>query len=99
MAKSSGAASCDDRSAELLGTWIDRHLGLLRGLAELRDLGGQASSAVSAVLDVREIRRIRLSWELWTALAEGGGADVEALLVRHIPWSRLDLARRALYGH
>lgn len=101
MAKRSGAqrpSRWDDFSAVQLADWIDGHLGLLRGLAELRELGPQAEDAVLAVLEIREVRRAHLSWQLWEALVAGDGYDPDELLLRHLPYSRLELAQLALRG-
>src|SRR4051794_38499751 len=87
-----------ERSARQLARWIDQHLGLLRGLVELRDLGPDADDAVAAVGSVPEIVRIVAGWALWEAIAAGDGLDAEALLVQEIPYTRVALARRALWG-
>ena len=88
----------DRRSARQLAAWIDQNLGLLRGLADLRDLGADAADAVGAVVEVRPLKAMALSWQLWEALALGSGTDPEELLLEEIPYSRVDLARRALWG-
>lgn len=95
---SSRSIAGNELSAWKLARWIDEHLGLLRGLVELRELGKQADEAVEAVLTVRDVRRLWLSWQLWEALAAGDGLDIDALLVRNLPYSRLELARSALWG-
>jgi hypothetical protein len=79
MAKRNDACDGDRRGARQLAAWIDQHLGLLRGLADLRELGPDAEEAVAAVLEVRELKTTVLSWQLWEALAAlrarpGGGA-------------------------
>jgi hypothetical protein len=98
MAKRNDDRDGNRRAAQQLAAWIDGHLGLLRGLADLRDLGPEACEAVAVVLQVRELKTMALSWALWEALTTGSGFDPEAVLTAEIPYSRIDLARRALWG-
>lgn len=88
----------EPRPERQLGAWIEKNLGLLRGLSDLRELGVQAADAVAAVLEVRELKTMALSWQLWEALALGSGDDPEARLIEEIPYTRIELARRALWG-
>lgn len=87
-----------ERSAVALSRWIESHLGLLSGLAALRDLGEEADLALDAVFEIREVRCTRFGWQLVDALCASDGEDFEALILRHLPLSRWETARSALWG-
>jgi hypothetical protein len=81
-----------------LADWLAKDAGLLESLLALRRLGPEGRDALEAVLSVRRVAALKASWALWEALTEGDGEDPEALLLRVLPLSVLEDARRALWG-
>jgi hypothetical protein len=92
------AITTDTGFPKALADWLARDGALLDALLALRRLGGEGRDALEAVLSVRRVAALRASWALWQALAEGDGEDPEVLLLRTLPLSRLENARRALWG-
>ncbi len=88
----------DDLSAARLSNWVDSHMGILRGLCELRAMGPRAEGAVIAVLDVPEVAVIRSSWLLWQRLSRLSNEEFNRLLEEHLPTSRISLFRDAVWG-
>lgn len=86
------------RSAEILAQWITDHADILRGLAAFRRLGAPGETVVAAALALTEVARMRPSWQLWEAIAEGEGHDVQALVQEFVPVDLFQTARFALWG-
>jgi hypothetical protein len=81
-----------------LAEWIARDGSVLDALLSLRYLGAEGSDALEALLLVRRVAALRASWGLWEAIIEGDGHDPDVLLLRVLPLSVLENARRALWG-
>ena len=98
MTRRTRGTKTDSGFPHALADWIARDGALLESLLALRRLGAEGRDALEAVLAIRRVAALRASWALWEALAEGDGDDPETLLLRTLPLSRLEDARRALWG-
>jgi hypothetical protein len=98
VARRARTTATDSGFPEALAAWLAQDGGLLDSLLALRRLGAEGREALEAVLSVRRVVALKASWALWEALTEGDGEDPEALLLRVLPLSVLDDARRALWG-
>ncbi len=85
-------------TARALKRCVDEQLGLMAGLAALRNLGSSAEAAVAAVLSVHEVRCLVLSWVLFETMMTTDDRYPEGLLDEVFDPGRLALARVALFG-
>jgi hypothetical protein len=98
VARRARTTTTDTGFPKALADWLAKDGGLLDSLLALRRLGAEGRDALETVLAIRRVAALRASWALWEALTEGDGEDPEVLLLRALPLSQLEDARRALWG-
>lgn len=85
-------------TADAIAGWVEDHDDMLRGLVALRVLGVHAEQAIQAVLSIPEVQVLRISFELFSLLAEDSGVDSRILLRRASSGAHVRSLDAAVFG-